>query len=185
MQAFAQTTDIRWLRKINPTAHSRFDRPMQAISNSGYAIGIGTPLLFSSIALISRDSVLWRKSLVVVASALANTGATSMLKRIVNRPRPAASYPDIRAFEAEMQYSFPSGHTSNAFMTATAMSLAFKKWYVAAPCFVWAGAVGYSRMHLGMHYPSDVLAGAIVGAGSAWLCYQGNKWLQKRPGRKL
>ena len=46
-----------------------------------------------------------------------------------------------------------------------------------AVLLVRAGTVGYSRMYLGMHYPSDVLGGAIVGSASAWLAYKGNKWL--------
>ncbi len=180
----AQGFDIRVLRAINVHRNTQFDRPMQAISNSEYAIGIGTPLLMGSIALINRDSLLWRKSLVLTASVVANTGATYVLKRIIDRPRPGVSYPDIQAFEAEKRFSFPSGHTSNAFATATSLSLAFKKWYVVVPTFAWATTVGYSRMHLGMHYPTDVLAGALVGAGSAWLCYQGNRYLQKRRTRK-
>ena len=180
----AQGFDIRVLRAINVHRNTQFDRPMQAISNSEYAIGIGTPLLMGSIALINRDSLLWRKSLVLTASVVANTGATFILKRIVDRPRPGVSYPDIQAFEAEKRFSFPSGHTSNAFVTATSLSLAFKKWYVIVPAYALATTIGYSRMHLGMHYPSDVLAGAIVGAGSAWLCYQGNRYLQKRRTRK-
>ena len=74
--------------------------------------------------------------------------------------------------------SFPSGHTSNAFATATAtaMIFAFPQWYVAVPVFSWAGAVGYSRMHLGVHYPSDVLVGSSVGTESTWLGH----WLNKR-----
>jgi membrane-associated phospholipid phosphatase len=76
--------------------------------------------------------------------------------------------------------SFPSGHTSDAFATATSLSIAFPKWYVIAPSFLWACSVGYSRMDLGVHYPSDVMAGAIIGAGSAYLCYKANRWIQKR-----
>lgn len=181
----AQHIDIRMLRAINGQGKPGADRFMQGFSNSEYVIGIGTPLLVDAIALVNRDSILWRKGLVITASVVANSGATYVLKRVFNRPRPAVSYPDIRAYEAETRYSFPSGHTSNAFVTATSLTLAFKKWYVAVPAYSWAVGVGYSRMHLGMHYPSDVLAGALVGAGSAWVCYQGNKWLQKRHRRKL
>ncbi|MBU3677478.1 MAG: phosphatase PAP2 family protein [Chitinophagaceae bacterium] len=169
---------------MNSSGKPGADRVMQGLSNSEYVIGVGTPLMVSAIGLIERDSVLWRKGLVITASVVANTGATFVLKRMFNRPRPALTYPDIRAYELETKYSFPSGHTSNAFVTATSLSLAFKKWYVVVPAYAWATGVGYSRMHLGMHYPTDVLAGALVGAGSAWVCYQGNKWLQKRQRRK-
>jgi membrane-associated phospholipid phosphatase len=74
----------------------------------------------------------------------------------------------------------PSAHTSSAFATATSLSLAFPKWYVVVPSFVWASSVGYSRMHLGVHYPSDVLVGALVGSGSAFLTQKANQWLNKK-----
>ncbi|ULT24063.1 phosphatase PAP2 family protein [Sphingobacterium sp. E70] len=45
------------------------------------------------------------------------------------------------------------------------MSRAYSKWYVVAPSLLWAGSVGYSRMYLGVHYPTDVLAGAVLGLG--------------------
>ncbi|MDX5321099.1 MAG: phosphatase PAP2 family protein, partial [Bacteroidota bacterium] len=53
------------------------------------------------------------------------------------------------------------------------------KWYVAVPAFTWAGLASYSRMHLGVHYPGDVAAGAVIGSGSAVLCYYANRWLRK------
>jgi undecaprenyl-diphosphatase len=52
------------------------------------------------------------------------------------------------------------------------ISLNYPKWYVIVPSFAWAGLAGYSRMAIGMHYPSDVLMGAVVGAGSAYLIYK-------------
>ena len=76
--------------------------------------------------------------------------------------------------------SFPSGHVSAAFCTATSLSLRFHKWYVIAPSFLWATSVGWARMYQGVHYPSDVLAGAIVGAGSAWLGYKIQHRMEKK-----
>ncbi|MFZ9878471.1 MAG: phosphatase PAP2 family protein [Chitinophagaceae bacterium] len=49
-----------------------------------------------------------------------------------------------------------------------------------APAYTFAGLVGYSRMYLGAHYPSDVIAGALVGSGTAWLSYQINKKIVQR-----
>jgi membrane-associated phospholipid phosphatase len=80
-------------------------------------------------------------------------------------------YSDIQNVTSGLDPSFPSGHTSMAFSLATSVSLAYPKWYVIFPSYLWAGAVGYSRMDLGVHYPSDVLFGAALGAGSAYLCH--------------
>jgi undecaprenyl-diphosphatase len=56
------------------------------------------------------------------------------------------------------------------------MSIQYKKWYVVVPAFAWAGSVGYSRLYLGEHYPTDVFAGAAIGIGSAYL----SEWLNKK-----
>lgn len=47
--------------------------------------------------------------------------------------------------------------------------MAYPKWYVIAPAFLWAGSVSYSRMYLGVHYPTDVAAGAALGVGSTFI----------------
>jgi membrane-associated phospholipid phosphatase len=78
--------------------------------------------------------------------------------------------------------SFPSGHTTHAFVLATSVSLVYPEWYIIAPSYIWAGAVGYSRMHLGVHYPSDVWAGALIGSGSAYLCHQINQKINQMNG---
>lgn len=78
----------------------------------------------------------------------------------------------------------PSGHTSLAFATATSLTLKYPKWYVAAPSYFWACSVGYSRMNLGVHYPSDIVAGALLGAGSAYLTYLVNDFFRKKMDNK-
>ena len=108
----------------------------------------------------------------VVFAELLNLGVTMGAKSIVRRPRPWVAYEgDLVCLQQVRSTSFPSGHTSIAFSAATSLTLVYPKWYVAVPAFTWAGAVGFSRMYVGAHYPSDVLAGALVGAGSAILMH--------------
>lgn len=103
------------------------------------------------------------------------------LKYSIQRKRPFVTYQDLVTKKtAAGSFSFPSGHTSSAFATATSLSLLYPKWHVIAPSFLWASAVGYSRMELGVHYPSDVLAGALIGFASSFLMYKVNKNLAER-----
>lgn len=140
---------------------------------------MGVPLVMGVAGLINDDDKIFRNACVIVAADAINLGFTYAIKYSVNRTRPFITYPDIVKKTEGGGPSFPSGHTSGAFATATTLSLEYPKWYVIAPSFLWAGTVGYSRMYLGAHYPCDVLAGAIVGAGSAYLSYKANKWLTK------
>ena len=80
---------------------------------------------------------------------------------------------------AEADPSFPSGHTAAAFSLATSLSITYPKWYVIAPSAVWACGVGLARINQGVHYPSDVLAGAAIGVGCGFLNIYVNKWLNK------
>lgn len=95
-------------------------------------------------------------------------------KRAVGRPRPYVTLPLTSRSSAYADgvedgayASFPSGHASLSTALATSWSLSHPTWYVIAPSALWAGAVTASRVHLGVHYPSDVLAGAVLGAGVA------------------
>ena len=89
------------------------------------------------------------------------------IKQIFKRRRPFAVHVTLTSVYRPDGYSFPSGHTSLSFATATALSRAYPKWYVIVPAFLWAGSVGYSRMYMGVHNPSDVLTGSVLGIGTA------------------
>lgn len=174
---FSQNPDIRILRSLNSPVNLSSDKVFRFISNSNAWFIVIIPAAMGTAGLINHDKTLFRNAEVVVAATLVNVGITTAMKYSINRTRPFITYPDIMKKSGAASPSFPSGHTSGAFATATSVSLAYPKWYVIVPMFSWAGAVGYSRMDLGVHYPSDVLAGALVGAGSAWLTYYVNKKL--------
>jgi undecaprenyl-diphosphatase len=77
-----------------------------------------------------------------------------------NRPCDVVSSVHQRVAPAD-QFSFPSGHTAAAFIIATLLSHFFG--ILAAPVYIWALLVGFSRIYLGVHYPTDILAGVVIG----------------------
>ncbi len=158
----------------------RSDRFFRFVSNSDVYFVLGTPATMAVTGLIKNDDIMFRNAIVTIGSTVANVVITNALKYSVNRDRPFEDFPDIIKKSDPHGASFPSGHTSNAFATATSISLAYPEWYVIIPSYAYAGTVAYSRMHLGVHYPSDVLAGALIGAGSAYLTFKVNKMLQHR-----
>tara|TARA_B110000285_G_scaffold70069_1_gene80675 strand:+ start:7920 stop:8525 length:606 start_codon:yes stop_codon:yes gene_type:complete len=168
-----QNFDIDLLRKVNIDRNPKLDQPFSFITQSDAPISFFIPATILTIGLIKKDSVLRRKALVIGGSLIISTVVSSVIKFTVKRDRPFVTYPEVIKLTGGGSPSFPSGHTSLAFSTATSLSLMFPKWYVITPAYLWAGAVGYSRMHLGVHYPSDVLIGGIIGAGSALL----SKWV--------
>ena len=172
----AQNLDVDILKSINPRHPTSLY--WRNTSNSAYyAIGAAS---FGTLiyGLASNDATAKRNATETFISVGANVLVTHMIKLGVNRTRPADKYPnEIFVNTQTHNQSFPSGHTSLAFATATTLSLQYKKWYVTVPAFAWASSVGYSRMYLGKHYPSDVLAGAVVGMGTAWAGHWFNKKL--------
>ena len=105
-------------------------------------------------------AVLWRRPsifLTVLAADVLADLLAELGKAIVGRHRP---------FETQLgpksnAHSFPSGHTATAFACATVLSSFVPRWRV--PLFVLATLIGLSRIYNGMHYPTDVLAGALLG----------------------
>ena len=176
----AQNVDINLLRDINIGRNKNLDPTFKFITNSAAPVSIGAPIFLYTLGLIKKDSTIKKQAIFIGEAFLVNGFITLALKKAVKRDRPFETYPDIDQASSSMGESFPSGHTSLAFATATSISLAYPKWYVIAPSFIWASTVGYSRMHLGVHYPGDAVAGAIIGSGSAYLTYKVNKWINKK-----
>ena len=89
-----------------------------------------------------------------------------VLKNTLRRQRPAVKLDSYTALiQASDEFSFPSGHTSAAFLLAALTSAHFP--LLAAPLFIWAALVGCARVILGVHFPADVLAGMALGLSIA------------------
>jgi membrane-associated phospholipid phosphatase len=177
----AQQVDIDILKAINQQKETNFKNNFfNATANSVTVINLAAPLSLLTAGIIKKDKKLQQHALFMAGGYIVSTIVTQGAKRIIQRERPFNTYSFITKRSEGGGYSMPSGHTSAAFNTATALSLLYPKWYVIAPSFVWASLVGYSRMYQGVHYPSDVVVGALVGSGSAWLAYKAQKWINKK-----
>lgn len=110
--------------------------------------------------------------LVSVALLLDVLTCNVILKPLIARTRP---YDVNKAVEllirAPRDYSFPSGHTAASFAAAAALWFADKK-KLAIPALVLAVLIAFSRMYFYVHYPTDVLGGAILGMVCGWLSYK-------------
>jgi membrane-associated phospholipid phosphatase len=179
--AYSQNFDINTVKSINQNASTSKTKIFKADANSVTVFNIAAPAGVFLAGVLKHNTTLKKDAAYIVGAYILSSIVTQGTKHIVNRARPYQTYSYItRRAPADDNTSFPSGHTSSAFCTATSLSLYFPKWYVIAPAYLWASSVGYARMYQGVHYPSDIFVGAIVGASSAWLGYKAQKWMDKK-----
>ncbi|HNY03774.1 MAG TPA: phosphatase PAP2 family protein [Bacteroidales bacterium] len=144
---------------------------LQGVSNSTTMISITMTVAVVVVSVIRRSRPLRMKFVTLVMLLLLVAGLSQGLKALIHRDRPFDSLSDIEKLSTGGDSSFPSGHTLEAFAMATALSLMFRQRRIILPVFAWALLVAYSRVALGVHYPSDVLAGMILGALSGWTAW--------------
>ncbi len=176
----AQNWDINTVHRINSWDGKFIRNYNKVISRSEPYVAVGVPVAMALAAWIKDDRDLLKDAVYVGTSVAGAFAVTYGLKYIVGRDRPYERYPDrVHPYSLEDSPSFPSGHTATAFALATSLGIRYPKWYVIAPTALWACSVGISRMNEGVHYPSDVLAGAALGAGFAVANVYINKWLNR------
>jgi membrane-associated phospholipid phosphatase len=124
------------------------------IKTAGDDLEIGMPAVAAGMILFHKDS---DGALEFGESGLLALALTQGLKVTINEKRPNGG-----------NYSFPSGHASDAFWSAEFVRTRYG-WEVGIPAYALASFVGYSRVEAKAHYVHDVLAGAVIGAGSSWI----------------
>ncbi|MFC1895205.1 phosphatase PAP2 family protein [Thermodesulfobacteriota bacterium] len=154
-----------------------FDHLMPVASNAELFL---IPLAISWCVLVTRKGIRWKSVAVamILVISLSEWISSGVLKPTFDRPRPYHAVSEVHCYDRMYEtwritppldvpirgqsFSLPSSHATNMFAAATFLSYYFPK---GLPFFyVMALLVGYSRVYLGVHFPLDVLVGAVVGA---------------------
>jgi undecaprenyl-diphosphatase len=136
---------------------------LQAISDTTTLLSIAMALVVLVLYFVKREKKRLVKVAVLVVVLLTVLVVTQGMKSLIDRDRPFTTYPHIEKLSSGGDSSFPSGHTIEAFAMAAALSRLFAKRRFIIPLYLWAVLVAYSRMALGVHYPTDILAGMAIG----------------------
>ena len=171
-----EAVDVRVFRAVYGATAPVVAAPLRAVNDAAYPAFLGAvPALAVGAWAAGADLRPATRLALAEGGAVALTFA---LKRVVRRPRPYVALDGVAARDRQFlvddvfdPHSFPSGHASTAFAIAASLSLSYPEGYVVAPALAWAGLAAVARVWHGVHYPSDVLVGAGVGAGSAVLVH--------------
>ena len=123
--------------------------------------------------------------LALLAVGLSDSVASGILKPLVQRIRPCFALDHVRLLISQPQsYSFASSHAANSTAVASITWIFFHRGVLVEKLFtgtmiLYALSVSFSRVYVGVHYPGDVLAGMVIGIGSAFVIYLIFSWLLK------
>lgn len=165
--------DVSVFRRINDGRSRILTDLVNVNSDLVLPIAIAAPVGFLSYGILSRNEYETDTGLLVGVSEVVSFGIGHGLKYVVKRDRPYAALANVHFSGPETgdPYSFPSGHATDAFALATSVSLRYPKPAVYIPLHLWALFVAYGRVYQGVHYPSDVLVGGVIGSGTAVLVH--------------
>lgn len=172
-------------------ANPLFDVLMPALTHRGYLLVIPVALYALYAGSRSRTAsgrTFLRPALAaVILSLIAFPLADALsewLKVLIARPRPCHELDGIRLLvRCSPSFSLPSGHATTSFAFTLPLFLLTRPflpigWRILP--LVIAAAVAFSRPYVGVHYPSDVVAGALLGGGVAWMMCWGYRWIEQR-----
>src|SRR4051812_32791102 len=162
--------DVRLAERANAFAqhHDGWEDAARAYAHFSELLFIAGLVLLAIIGLVQRRPRVLSASVLAVIASGGAVAAAAVLARVVNRPRPFVAHPQIHAFLAHApDPGFPSDHATAAFAIAAVLLL--RLGLRALPVLLAAAALAVSRVFVGVHYPDDVLAGALLGSAAAVL----------------
>ncbi|MFZ5967301.1 MAG: phosphatase PAP2 family protein [Bacillota bacterium] len=166
--------DVRIFSFVNQQLQCRvLDMVLPKLTHLGGAAFILVSLLLLVFSLYGTPRI-W--AIEALFSLCASHLVVRVMKKRYLRPRPYITLPNTRIFPNPlMDYSFPSGHTTASFSVAVAFSLhSILLTFLLMPLAI---IVGFSRVYLGLHYPTDCAIGAAVGCFSSLLVVYGSTFL--------
>ena len=176
--------DYQLLVAINQTGSIPWDAFWLAITNAWHWVPFFALILWVNFYFFEKRKA-WRIFGYAIGTLLFTVLITNTTKELVARLRPLHTpelIPQLRILLTERGYSFFSGHTSNSFALTPFLYLVFRKrMKVAFWLFLWPIPYAYSRLYLGVHFPTDILVGLLVGITTAHIGY----WLYRKNEQRL
>jgi membrane-associated phospholipid phosphatase len=166
--------DIRIFRSVNNKRTDFLDKSLTITDKSVLPAAIILPAGMFIYGRAKEKSYEENTGVLLALTDLTNIALTIGIKNIIKRERPYKTLSNVyhKNVSIKDEYSFPSNHAGTAFSIASTFALRYPKYpQIYVPMYLWGLAVGYGRMYFGMHYPSDVLGGAVLGSLSAITIY--------------
>jgi len=190
MLEFILHWDTELLLYLNSMHNSFFDKLMWIISGSKTWIPLYLLIIWGIFRKRNIKEAAFILLMLLISIALADLISTRIFKEFFQRLRPSHTeaivhllhlhqYSDGNFYQGGL-YGFVSSHAANTFVIASFSSFVFRNKTYTILFFLWASMVSYSRIYLGVHYPLDILFGALLGILLAYLIFFIFKYYRKR-----
>jgi hypothetical protein len=179
----SENIDTRLFHSINRNRSEFLTKFVSISDKSVMPNAIAAPLGLFAISRANNNRYDENTAILMGSSEAFTVGFGYLMKRVIERERPNVTWKYIHCDLENSptdRYSFPSIHSATAFSMATSLTLRYNdKPFLIAGAYTYAVLIAYGRVYLGVHYPSDVLTGALIGTGSSILMFSLRKEIIK------
>jgi membrane-associated phospholipid phosphatase len=154
---------LDFIAALQQAGNPNITATLQFISDSITFVSFGVPLAMLIWGERGTSKKKSRLSFLYVGLSIGVAGLVSyLIKKTTSIPRPYEIDARITQWSVGGGYSFPSGHTTEAFASAIAIIFLYRDPRLGIPMLLWATTVAFSRIYLGVHYPFDILGGILI-----------------------